>query len=355
MQRTRRDEACTIKYEGRKGMEMELISIIIPIYNTEKYLDRCLTSVVNSSYQNIEILLVDDGSTDASADICDGWAAKDGRIRVIHKENGGVSSARNEGIQNISQNSKYLLFVDSDDYIYENTVQLLFEAITSGDYQFAANHTVEDSVHFRKEPQRALEYLTSNGSYVVYEKIYLSEIIVKNGLLFDVELRLAEDTLFVRQYLTYCSNIKLISKELYFYSQENENSLTKKPYPQYYLCYKKKLDALIAFLDTLALTEKEKQGFLSQRAILGINSSAEHYYTNFDPKEFRALFEKTVALLRPYVTTLEVNNRRLTYIYRIKGLAGKTYHIGFVCFQYLLFLRIRSGVIYLKKWLCAQI
>ena len=336
-------------------MERELISIIIPIYNTEKYLDRCLTSVVRSSYQNIEILLVDDGSTDGSADICDRWAAQDSRVRVIHKKNGGVSSARNEGIQHLSQDSKYLLFVDSDDYIYENTVQLLFEAIASGDYQFAANHAVEDSVHFRKEPQRALEYITSNDSYTVYEKIYLSEIVVKNGLLFDVELRLAEDTLFVRQYLTYCSDIKLISEELYFYSRENENSLTKKPYPQYYLCYKKKLDALAVFLDTLALTEKEKQSFLSQRAILGINFSAEHYYANFDSKEFRRLFEKTVALLRPYVTTLEVGNKRMTYLFRIKGLAGKNYHIGFVCFQYLLFLRIRSGVIYLKKWLCAQI
>ena len=336
-------------------MERELISIIIPIYNTEKYLDRCLTSVVRSSYQNIEILLVDDGSTDGSADICDRWAAQDSRVRVIHKKNGGVSSARNEGIQHLSQDSKYLLFVDSDDYIYENTVQLLFEAITSGDYQFAANHAVEDSVHFRKEPQRALEYLVSDNSYTVYEKIYLSEIIVKNGLFFDVELRLGEDSLFVRQYLAYCSDIKLISKKLYFYSQENEHSLTKEPYPQCYLCYKKKLDALAVFLDTLALTEKEKQSFLSQRAILVINFSAEHYYINFDSKEFRRLFEKAVALLRPYVTTLEVDNKRLTYAYRIKGLAGKTYHIGFVCFQYLLFLRIRSGVIYLKKWLCAQI
>jgi len=93
----------------------ELISIIIPAYNVEKYLDRCLETVVNQTYKNIEIILIDDGSTDATPILCDEWAIKDQRIKVIHKVNGGLSAARNTGMELAT--GKYIGFVDSDDWI----------------------------------------------------------------------------------------------------------------------------------------------------------------------------------------------------------------------------------------------
>lgn len=93
----------------------ELVSIVVPIYNVEKYIDRCLETIVKQTYQNLEIILVDDGSTDLSGEKCDLWKKKDNRIIVIHKENGGLSSARNAGI-NIA-NGKYISFVDSDDFL----------------------------------------------------------------------------------------------------------------------------------------------------------------------------------------------------------------------------------------------
>ena len=88
----------------------DLVSIIIPIYKVEEYLDRCVSSVVKQTYQNIEIILVDDGSPDRCPELCDAWGKKDERIRVIHKENGGLSSARNVGI--VEATGKYILFVD---------------------------------------------------------------------------------------------------------------------------------------------------------------------------------------------------------------------------------------------------
>ena len=94
----------------------EKISIIIPVYNMEKYLDRCIRSVVNQTYRNLEIILVDDGSEDFSAGICDQWSKKDNRIRVIHKSNGGLSDARNAGLGIAS--GSYIGFVDSDDFIH---------------------------------------------------------------------------------------------------------------------------------------------------------------------------------------------------------------------------------------------
>lgn len=98
-----------------------LISVVVPVYNVERYLDRCIQSIVRQSYQNLQILLVDDGSTDSSAAICDAWAEKDNRICVIHKENAGLGMARNTGIEHAV--GKYICFVDSDDYIEKQILE----------------------------------------------------------------------------------------------------------------------------------------------------------------------------------------------------------------------------------------
>lgn len=107
-------------------MENPLISVIVPIYNVENFLDECIKSIANQSYKNLEIILVDDGSTDNSSQICDAWKQTDDRVRVIHKENGGSSSSRNEGL-NIAKGD-YIGFVDSDDYISE----FMFEELLNG-------------------------------------------------------------------------------------------------------------------------------------------------------------------------------------------------------------------------------
>lgn len=116
-------------------MSYPLISVIIPVYNIEKYLERCVASVRNQTYTNLEILLVDDGSTDTSGVLCDKLAGEDERIRVFHKENGGSSSARNLGIAQAK--GKYLGFVDSDDYISPNMYELLFNAVSEYDADIA--------------------------------------------------------------------------------------------------------------------------------------------------------------------------------------------------------------------------
>ena len=111
-------------------MEIELISVIVPVYNVDRYLPRCLESIARQTYQNIEIILVDDGSTDKSGDICDEYASKDSRARVIHQANTGLWAARNAGQE--SARGKYLFFPDADDYFNIDTIRLMFEAINSG-------------------------------------------------------------------------------------------------------------------------------------------------------------------------------------------------------------------------------
>lgn len=107
-------------------MHNELVSVVLPIYKVEKYLDRCIESVVNQTYPHLEIILVDDGSPDRCPQICEDWAAKDSRIRVIHKENAGIGMARNTGIEHAR--GTYIFFFDSDDYVAPNTIELAYSA-----------------------------------------------------------------------------------------------------------------------------------------------------------------------------------------------------------------------------------
>lgn len=109
----------------------ETVSVIIPVYNSERYLDRCIEGVLRQSYRELDVLLIDDGSTDGSGAICDRWAEKDVRIRVIHKENGGVAKARNTGLD--AAVGEYISFVDSDDYTSVDMIQNLFQALKAND------------------------------------------------------------------------------------------------------------------------------------------------------------------------------------------------------------------------------
>ena len=102
---------------------MELISVIVPVYNVEKYLDECVNSILDQTYSNIEILLIDDGSTDNSPNICDFYEKQDNRVRVIHQQNGGLSLARNIGIE--KSQGDFIVFVDSDDYISTDMLEVM--------------------------------------------------------------------------------------------------------------------------------------------------------------------------------------------------------------------------------------
>ena len=109
----------------------ELISVIVPVYNVEKYIDKCIKSIISQDYTNLEIWLVDDGSTDSSGEVCDKYAESDQRIIVIHKDNGGLSDARNVALDRMQ--GKYVLFIDSDDYIEKNYISYLYMLLK--DYQ----------------------------------------------------------------------------------------------------------------------------------------------------------------------------------------------------------------------------
>ena len=130
-----------------------LISVLIPVFNVERYLSRCIESVIKQTYKNIEIILIDDGSKDKSGKICDKYAKKDDRIRVIHKENEGVSVARNLGMD--SANGEYIIFVDSDDWIEQQAVELLFSQLSLYDSDLAIGN-ISKLTMLDKQKRKAL-------------------------------------------------------------------------------------------------------------------------------------------------------------------------------------------------------
>ena len=149
-----------------------LVSIIIPVYNVEKYINECLDSVVNQSYRNMEIILVDDGSTDSSGALCDKWGIRDSRVKVIHKGNGGLSDARNVGIKN--SNGKYVYFLDSDDFIATDAIEELLNVAESNQLDIV----MADLVPFIDKPRKKLlaeKVIEISSNIEMMRKMFLNE------------------------------------------------------------------------------------------------------------------------------------------------------------------------------------
>lgn len=218
-----------------KKMEKELISIIIPIYNVEKYLPKCIENVINQSYKNLEIILIDDGSTDSSGKICDEYKKIDSRIKVIHKKNGGVSSARNIGLDEASGN--WISFVDADDWLEKDFCKLLLENILKEQvdigicsYNRIVSNNIEIINFHRNEIIDSRNFLNNclnpqSGFGTCIMKIYNRLLIDK--LRFDENLKVAEDALFNIEMSKNIEKILILNKALYNYRINLESTVKK--------------------------------------------------------------------------------------------------------------------------------
>lgn len=194
-----------------------LVTIIVPFYNREKYLAKCIESLINQTYKNIEIVLVDDGSTDDSKEICYSFQKKDDRIKYIYKNHSGVSASRNKGIEMSS--GEYLTFVDSDDTIAPNYVETLVN--NQEDNTLVKVNENQDIVINKNEHLRKLLTGEQYGTSCMY---LLNKDLI-GELRFDEKTSHMEDTLFIVKYTKRVDKVKLISKKLYI-QNNTENSLT---------------------------------------------------------------------------------------------------------------------------------
>lgn len=224
-------------------MEKEKVSIIIPVYNSEKTLKKCIESVINQTYKNIEILIINDGSKDKSLNIMNEYKNKDERIIVINQKNKGLSGARNTGINNAT--GDYITFIDSDDYIKPNLVKdtiKIFEEyecdVVRNNYELSyengktklRNEMYEENriinIEEKKEEliQNILLGKVQSYSWLLTIK---REILDKNNLKFDEDIFFMEDIVFIIKLIFCIKNIYFVREPNYFYYQSNENSLTK--------------------------------------------------------------------------------------------------------------------------------
>lgn len=211
------------------------ISVIVPVYKAEKYLHRCVDSILAQTFTDFEVLLIDDGSPDRSGEICDEYAQKDSRVRVFHKENGGVSSARNRGLDEAT--GEYIIFIDSDDKLEQNTFQIcslyyekydLIRFSVCFELDCFGNKTDIKHIHDYPSINQYVEDLVTRDIPLigVCGGIFHKDIIDSQGLRFNVDLRNGEDWLFLVEYSLLCHSIKIIKTPLYYYNLFNDTSCT---------------------------------------------------------------------------------------------------------------------------------
>lgn len=241
------------------------VSVIIPIYNTEKYLRRCIDSVLNQTFDDYEILLIDDGSTDNCAAICDEYNHEI-KVRVIHKTHGGVSSACNLGIDNAS--GKYLMFCDSDDYVEKDWISTLYTAIEDNPSSFVFcaffNENNKDSKPVRLLDSEFYQSYTNNEYFFMYRKGFSAyrwnRIFLRNKVLgkirFEESISVGEDVLFNIEYLKTCDSFLYVDKLLYHWVNNGNNSLSRAYHAKYYDDIKK-----LYFPRASVIAEKDLQEF----------------------------------------------------------------------------------------------
>jgi glycosyltransferase involved in cell wall biosynthesis len=225
------------------------VSIIVPVYNAQKTLDKCLGSILNQSFNNFEIILINDGSTDNSKVICDKYAEADHRIKVIHKKNQGVSHTRNIGLDNTT--GKYIQFVDSDDWLEEKTLERLIDfmdgntdivmcgykrvLMEGNTYKLEKDIYTKDTIDVKvRDFLRDYYYYFEMGlMYALWNKLFKREIIQNNNIRFNENLSLGEDLLFNIEYMLNCEKITNTCETLYNYVIfDNDKSLSTRFNPK---------------------------------------------------------------------------------------------------------------------------
>ena len=271
------------------------ISIIVPVYNAEKKLGQCIESLINQTYKNIEIILINDGSTDNSKEVCDKYKKLDNRIITIHKANEGVSKTRNLGIK--KSTGEVIMFVDSDDYIEESCCEEAFKQ-----YSKNKSHLVIWGYNNKSQIHQTTTTIFSNEEEVSIlalsnfldvkcrkllnspcNKLYSVHLIKSNKLLFKEDLSLAEDLLFNLNYLDYMDEqgkLVIINKGLYNYNDDSEQSLSKLMDDEYINYRSQIYDKLFALLQKYTdLNEEIMNKYYTlrkisiQKVIVNISSS----------------------------------------------------------------------------------
>lgn len=261
-------------------MNTPLISVIVPAYNCENYIGRCIEKILNQSFEDFELIIIDDGSIDKTFEICRSYLSKDHRIILLKKSNGGVSSARNKGID--IAKGKYISFIDADDYVDSSFLEDFYLEHSENVHLYVQGYKLEipnvkaslNKIN-RKGIVNEKEFFdiifTTGFIMAPWAKLFSSKIIKDNNIRFNENHSYAEDRLFNAHFIQKSNTFALSDKASYHYTQENPDALTKKNYPA---------DKMYAFVKEFSLLVKEmiNRGRLSGKAYY---AAKEMYLYNF--------------------------------------------------------------------------
>lgn len=294
------------------------VSIIVPMYNSEKYIIRCLDSLVKQTYCDIEVIVIDDGSTDNSYNMAK--SVEDERVRIYYKENGGVSTARNVGLLNAT--GDLIMFVDADDYISYQMVELLVNEVDSSDEAFIMCNNYE--LYDDKTEKRVI--LTSNEKRsvinslnlitliadgragLVCSKLISRKIIIENNIKFDERVRIGEDQLFFLQVAKYCKQARYVNKCLYYYDRRNEESATigyQKDLLVNYLYLHKKMKETLNQVCTDQLVIQE---LLDNKCISMFLHCLQNEIRHKFPYQLATLYKKVKEIIIYFSSLINLNN-----------------------------------------------
>lgn len=329
-----------------------MISIITPVYNAEKHLSKMLDSVIKQSYKEWELILVNDGSTDNSAQIIKAYLSKDDRIRFFSQSNAGPSMARNKGVANAK--GTYLSFIDADDWITQDYLHKLInpmlnhstDLVCAGYYEINPQFPLGLKLHdFKKEQfnqnldkQTYQTNVFKGVSGVLWAKLFKSQIFIENDIQFHPELRLSEDLIAVLEYSFHIQRAYILPDSIYYYNRLAEDSLSGRSSINHYkgliLLIKeiKKLKNEIPFLDLDVITNKRKYSFMIQ--LLKDHSFSKHEF--YKTADF--LVENESPLDPNIFQNNKINDQVLKAIFQ-----GNYFYSWSIMKTYLLLKRIKNG------------
>ena len=302
----------------------DLISVIVPIYNVELYLNRCVDSILNQTYKNLEIILVDDGSKDLCGAICDAYAEHDNRIIVIHKENGGLSDARNAGLEIIK--GKYVTFIDSDDWVEATYVECLYKLLTENDADLSScylynidennhlyNSPIKDENVFVWDRKKTLSNLLTGNKFQasVCGKLFLSMFFTKMKFRFPVG-RLFEDMPVTYSILLKANKIIFGNYALYNYFIRSQSISN--------MVFTPKRMHSIEHLEAVIPEILHQFPDLDEQCVIALFRSALTIYLILDKKKENNIYEeKVVNVIKKYRNTV-VFSKYSTINWRIKAM-----------------------------------
>lgn len=324
-------------------------SVVIPVYNAEKYINKCVESILQQSFENYEVVLVDDGSIDRSMKICKELAKKDDRVSLIHQKNQGVSAARNKGIS--MAKGRYIIFVDADDYIRADTLMVLYEScndcrtdVCFFGYQCVVGNEVKQTVlptNFcgEKNPNLLLELIEKNLFGLAWNKVIKRELLTENNLNFDETIRVFEDQDIMMRVWDKASFVSSITDALYFYVASETSAMQgfqSSQSERYFSMHGVNLNKLEAFMLENRIKDESIEGYLFRYASSEIgniirlagsgtkkefSSFQQQFYESELLKAFRRLYKKVDKKSTKEKVFWVLSNRYMMFLMRWIGKA----------------------------------